>query len=92
MYVMCPLVHSYSVITLDNRHLANCDPTRSKDHKTVKFECLFMQQLAPIAWLYSHLLFSDFRLIFVQVKSYKVLFRKRRRSRSDMLIRTKTAS
>ena len=30
MFAMCPLVHNYSVITLDNWHLAYCDPTRSK--------------------------------------------------------------
>ena len=36
--------HNYSVITLDNWHLAYCDPTRSKDHKTVDCECLFIQQ------------------------------------------------
>ena len=44
MFEMCPLVHNYSVITLDNWHLAYCDPTRSKDHKTVDCECLFIQQ------------------------------------------------
>ena len=92
MFAMCPLVHNYSVITLDNWHLAHCDPTRSQDHKTVECECLFIQQLALIAWLHSHLLLSHFRLIFVQGKSYKVLFRKRRRSRSSMLIRTQSAS
>ena len=37
MFVMCPLVHYYSVITPDNWHLAYCDPTLSKDHKTVDF-------------------------------------------------------
>ena len=74
MCVMCPLVHIYSIITFDNWYLANCDPTRSKDHKTVDCECLCMLQLAPIAWLHSHLLFSYVRLIFVQGKSYKVLF------------------
>ena len=67
-------------------------PTRSKDHKTVDWECLFIQQLASIPWLHSHLLFSYFRLIFVQGKSYKVLFKKQRRSRSAMLIKTQTAS
>ena len=92
MFVMCPLVHNHSVFTLDNWHLAYCDPTRSKDNKTVDFECLFIQQLASIAWLHSHLLFSYFILIFVQGKSYKVLFRKRRRSRSALLIKTQTAS
>ena len=35
MFVMSLLVHNYSVITLDNWHLAYCDPTVSKDHKTV---------------------------------------------------------
>ena len=44
MFVMCPLVHNYSVITLDNWFLAYCGPTRSKDHKTVDCECLFIQQ------------------------------------------------
>ena len=44
MFVMCPLVHNYSVIILDNWHLAYCDPTQSKDHKTVDCECLFIQQ------------------------------------------------
>ena len=39
MFVMCPLVHKYSVITLDKWHLAYCGPTRSKDHKTVDCEC-----------------------------------------------------
>ena len=29
----------YSVITLDNWHLAYCDPTWCKDHKTVDCEC-----------------------------------------------------
>ena len=57
MFVMCPLVHNYSVITLDNWHLAYCGPTRSKEHKTVDCECLFIQKFASIAWLYSHLLF-----------------------------------
>ena len=69
MFVMCPLVHYYSVITLDNWYLAYCDPTRSKrsiTHKKVDF----IQQLTSIAWLHSHLLFSYFRLIFVQGKSY----------------------
>ena len=28
MFVMYPLVHNYSVITLDNWHLAYCGPTR----------------------------------------------------------------
>ena len=42
MFVMCPLVHS--VITLDNWYLAYGGPTRSKDHKTVDYECLFKQQ------------------------------------------------
>ena len=88
MFVMCPLVHNYSVIALDNWHLAYCFPTRCKDQKTVDCECLFIQQLASIAWLQSHILFSYLRLIFVLGKSYKVLFRKRRRSRSAMLIRT----
>ena len=91
MCVRCPLVQNYSVITLDNWHLAYCCPTRSKDHKTVDCECWFIQQLASIAWLHSHLLFSYFRLIFVQSKSYKVVFREWRRSRSAMLIRTQTA-
>ena len=54
MFVMCPLVHNYSVITLD------CGPTWSKDHKAVDCENLFIQQLASIAWLHSHLLFSYF--------------------------------
>ena len=44
MFVMHPLVHNYSVITLDNWHLAYCDPTQSKDHKTVDRECFFIQQ------------------------------------------------
>ena len=92
MYVICPLVHNYSVITLDKWQLAYCGPTQSKDHKTVDCECLFIQQFASIAWLHRHFLFSYFRLIFVQSKSYKVLFRKRRRSRSAMLIRNQTAS
>ena len=87
MFVMCPLVHNYSVITLDNWHLTYCGPTRSKEHKTVGCECLFIQQLASNTWLYSHLLFFYFRLIFVQGKSYKRLFRKRRRSRSAKLNR-----
>ena len=92
MFVMCTLVPNYSVITLDNWHLVYCDPTRSKDHKTVDWECLFIQQLASITWLHSHLLLSYFRLIFVQGKSYKVLFKKERRSRSTMRIKTQTAS
>ena len=37
MFVKCPLVHNYSVITLDNWHLAYCDPSWSNDHKTVDF-------------------------------------------------------
>ena len=69
MFVMCLLVHNFSVITLDNWHLAYCGPTRSKDHKTVYCESLFIQQLASIAWLHSHLLFSYLRLIIVQGKS-----------------------
>ena len=42
MFVMCPLVHNYSVIILDNWHLAYCDNTRSKITKplTVKV-CLY---------------------------------------------------
>ena len=51
MFVMWPLVHNYSVITLDNWH-------HGPKHKTVDCECLFIQQLAPIAWMDSHLLFS----------------------------------
>ena len=51
---------SYSVITLQNWYLAYCGPTRSRDHKTVDCECLFIQQLASITWLHSHLLFSYF--------------------------------
>ena len=77
MFVMCPLVHNYSVITLDNWHLAYCGPTQSTDHKTVDCEYLFIQQLAFIAWFHSHFLFSYFRLIFVQGESYKVILRKR---------------
>ena len=92
MFVVCPLVHNYSIITLDNWHLAYCHPAWSKDHKTVDCECLIIRQLASIAWMHSHLLFSYFRLMFIQEKSYKVLFRKQRRSRSAMLIRTQTAS
>ena len=92
MFVLCPLVHNYSVFTLNNWHLAYCDLTQSKDYKTVDFKCLFIQQLASIAWLHSHLLFSYFILIFVQGKSDKVLFRKRQRSRSALLIKTQTAS
>ena len=72
IFVMCPLVHNNSVITLDNWHLAYCGPTGSIDHKMVDCDCLFIQQLASIAWLHSHLLFSYFRFIFVQGKSYKV--------------------
>ena len=49
MLVMWPLVHNISVITLDNWHLAYCGPTRSKDHKMLDCECLFIQQLASIA-------------------------------------------
>ena len=30
MFVMCPLVHNYSVITLDNWRLAYCCPSQSK--------------------------------------------------------------
>ena len=60
MFVMYPLVHNYSVITLDNWYLAYCGPTRSKDHKTVDCECLFIQQLASIPWLDSHLCFFLF--------------------------------
>ena len=60
MFVMCPLVHTYSVITLDNWYLAYFGPTRSKDHRTVDCECLFIQQLASIAWLHSHLCFLIF--------------------------------
>ena len=48
---MCPLVHNYSVITLDNLHHG---PKITKQLT----ECLFIQQLAPIAWMDSHLLFS----------------------------------
>ena len=44
MSVICPLVHKYFVITQANWHLAYCDPTRSKDHKTVDRECLLIQQ------------------------------------------------
>ena len=44
MFVMCPLVHNYYVISLDSWHLAYCDPTWSKDHKTVDYECLFIQR------------------------------------------------
>ena len=44
MFVMCPLVHNYSVFSLDSWHLAYCDPTWSKDHKTVDYECLFIQR------------------------------------------------
>ena len=39
MFAMCPLVHNYSVITLDNLHLAYFDPTQSKDYKRVGCEC-----------------------------------------------------
>ena len=39
MFAICPPVHNYPVITLDNWHLAYCDPTRSTDHKTVDCEC-----------------------------------------------------
>ena len=60
MFVMCPLVHNYSVINLANWYLAYCGPTWSKDHKTVDCECLSIQQLASIGWLHSHLLFSYF--------------------------------
>ena len=42
MFVMCPLVHNYSVITLDNWHLANCGPTQSKDHKTVDCDFFYI--------------------------------------------------
>ena len=37
MFVMCPLVHNYSVITLrlDFLRLAYYDLTRSKNHKTL---------------------------------------------------------
>ena len=42
MLVMCPLVHNYSVITLDNWYLVYCGPTRSNDYKTVDCECLFI--------------------------------------------------
>ena len=35
MFVMRPLVHNYYVITLANWHLAYCNPTWSKGHKTV---------------------------------------------------------
>ena len=66
MFVMCPLVHNYSLITLDNWHLAYCSPTRTKDHKTVDCECLYIQQLASTALLHRHLLFSYFRLIILQ--------------------------
>ena len=31
MFVICQLVHNYSVITLDNWHLPYCGPTWSKD-------------------------------------------------------------
>ena len=31
MFVMCQLVHNYSVITLDNLHLAYCDPGRDSN-------------------------------------------------------------
>ena len=44
MFEMCPLVHNLLCNSLDNWHLAYCDPTRSKDHKTVDCECLFIQQ------------------------------------------------
>ena len=60
--------------------------------KTVDCEYLFIQQLASIAWIHSHRLFSYFILIFVRDKSYKALFRKQRSSRSAMLIRTQTTS
>ena len=39
MFAICPPVYNYSVITLDNWHLAYCDPTQSTDHKTVDCEC-----------------------------------------------------
>ena len=42
MFVMCPLVHNYSVITLDNWHLAYCGPTQSKDSKLLTVNvCLY---------------------------------------------------
>ena len=44
MFVMCPLVHNYSVFTLGNLYLAYCNPTWSKYHITVDCECLFIQQ------------------------------------------------
>ena len=42
MFVVCPLVHNYSIITLDNWHLAYCHPAWSKDNKTVDCECLII--------------------------------------------------
>ena len=48
---MCPLVHNYSVIILDNLQHG---PKITKQLT----ECLFIQQLAPFAWMDSHLLFS----------------------------------
>ena len=68
MFVMHPLVHNYSVITLDNWHLAYCDRTQSKDHKTVDRECFFYTAIS-INCMDVFLL----RLIFVWDK---VLFRK----------------
>ena len=67
-HVMCPLVHNYSVITLDNwlTVVLHGPKITKQDHKTVDCECLFIQQFASIAWLHSHFLFSYFRFIFVQ--------------------------
>ena len=60
MFVMCPLVHNYSLMTLDNWYLAYCGPTRSKDHKTVDCECLFIQQSASIVVAQSPFVFLFF--------------------------------
>ena len=56
-HVMSPLVHNYSVITLDNwlTVVLHGPKIRKQDHKTVDCE-----------WLHSHFWFSYFRFIFVQ--------------------------
>ena len=42
MFVMCPLVQTYSVITLDNWYLAYCGPTRPNISKLLTVNvCLY---------------------------------------------------
>ena len=66
MFVRCPLVHNYSVITQDNWHrIAHADPTRSIDHKMVDCECLFIQQLHGCTVTFSFLIL-DYNLFGIK--------------------------